>query len=141
MTYLPGDAFHPAPIFEDREFWEHCANKRLCFQACASCGTLRHPPTPVCPVCHSSGTVWREAPPLAQIFTYTIIHHAADERIRASLPYVVAVLEFPGFGPVKLVSNIVAPPESVHIGMMVRLFWEEAAGGMFLPRFRPEDGA
>lgn len=141
MSYLPGDAFHPVPIFDDQEFWAHCAEKRLCFQACAACGTLRHPPTPVCHACQSTETEWREAPSVAQIFSYTIIHHAADERIRAALPYVVIVVEFPDFGPVKLVSNLTAPVEAVRIGMSVRLIWEAASGDVFLPRFVPAGDA
>ncbi|QUT06850.1 OB-fold domain-containing protein [Sphingobium phenoxybenzoativorans] len=147
MTYLPGDAFHPIPIFEDRDFWAYCAKQELRFQACAACGALRHPPTPVCWNCHSTAVEWRLAPTRAVVFSFTIVHHAADDRIRDSLPYVVIVAEFPDYGPVKLVSNLLADPSMVHIGMIVELIWEPAADGMFLPRFvrvgkgDPEAGA
>ena len=137
MSYLPGDAFYPIPIFEDREFWEYCAKQELRFQACAECGSLRHPPTPVCGNCTSTATEWKLAPTRAEVFTYTIVHHAADDRISPALPYVVAVLEFPDFGPVKLVPNIIAEPSEVHIGMAVDLIWEAAGDGLFLPRFTP----
>lgn len=136
MPYLPA-SFAPDPVFDDGEFWNCCARKELRFQACADCGELRHPPTPVCGHCHSTRTEWREAPPRAEIFTYTIIHHPADERIGGNLPYVVALLKFPGFGPVKLVSNVIADPARIHVGMQVELAWEAVEGGMFLPRFIP----
>lgn len=137
MTYLPGDAFYPVPIFEDREFWEYCSKKELRFQACGECGTLRHPPTPVCGTCTSTVVEWKLAPGRATIFSYTIIHHAADDRIKAALPYAVVVLEFPDFGPVKLVSNLIAGLERIHIGMQVDLIWEAAGEGLFLPRYLP----
>lgn len=137
MTYLPGDAFLPVPIFEDRDFWAHCAKKELRFQTCGACGMSRHPPTPVCGVCLSTTVEWKLAPTQATVFSYTIVHHAADDRIKTALPYVVVVLEFPEFGPVKLVSNVIADPSLIHIGMPVDLIWEAADHDMFLPRFVP----
>lgn len=141
MTYLPGDVFCPTPIFEDREFWQYCARKELRFQACGECGVLRHPPTPICPECHSTKVDWRLAPSTANLFTYTIVHHAADDRIAASLPYVVGLVEFPDFGPVKLVTNLIVDPAEVRVGMTVELIWEPAGEDMFLPRYVPVQNA
>jgi len=137
MSYLPKDAFAPHPISEDQEFWQYCAQHDLRFQACADCGELRHPPTPMCGNCQSTATEWKAAPQQGVVFTYTVIHHAADERITVALPYIVALIKFPNFGPVKLVSNVICRPDEIRVGMPVRLVWEDGANGIDLPRFVP----
>ncbi len=137
MTYLPKDVFKPLPIFDDEGFWKHCAERDLRFQACADCGALRHPPTPICWSCQSTRTTWKPAPEHGVVFTYTVVHHAADERISQAVPYVVALIEFPDFGPVKLISNVICKPDEIHVGMSVTLFWEEGDEGLSLPRFKP----
>lgn len=139
MTYLPGDTFFPSPDNDDREFWQNCKNRKLTFQACADCFQLRHPPTPICGNCYSTKVVWRQAPEQAEIFSYTIVSHPAHEAIDKFVPYVVAVVSFENFGPVKLVTNVLAKPERVEIGMKLKLHWEESSDGIFLPRFIPLD--
>lgn len=139
MTYLPKEGFSPVPNFEDQDFWKSCSQRELRFQACADCGSLRHPPTPICWNCQSTRTTWKQAPEQGSIFTYTVVHHSADERISKAVPYVVALIEFPEFGPVKLVSNVMADPATIKIGMSVTLVWEEGAEGTYLPRFTPSE--
>ena len=48
-----------------------------------------------------------------------------------------------GAGDVRLVSNLMdAAPGDLRIGMRVKLAWDEAEGGRFLPRFvRDEEAA
>ena len=38
---------------DDRYFWDGVAEHRLLIQRCAQCGTLRHPPSPMCGSCGS----------------------------------------------------------------------------------------
>jgi uncharacterized OB-fold protein len=138
MAYFPPDMPGLEPSIDDAEFWKWCAGKRLRFQACAKCGLLRHPPTPICAGCHSTEIAWVDAPEEAVVYTFTVVHHAGHPAVKPRLPYVIGVVEFPGLPGVRLVTNITdVPPESVHIGMPVRLWWDELEDGMFLPRFRP----
>ncbi len=108
MIGLPDDVVIPQPNMIDREFWEHCTQRRLMFQACGSCGLLRHPPTPFCSSCQSTELEWRDAPPVAKIYSYTMSHISKEQGLTAGTCYTIAVVEFPDFGPVRLVTNVAA---------------------------------
>lgn len=138
MSYFPADMPRPEPDMDDKAFWESCAEKRLCFQGCADCGTLRHPPTPICYVCHSVNVKMVEAPEEAEVFTYNVIRHASHAAVTGSLPYIGAVVEFAGMPGVRLITNVTdIDPAEMKIGMRVRLWWDDIGENMALPRFRP----
>jgi len=138
MAYFSASMPAPQPNQDDAAFWQACSERRLCFQACAACGAVRHPPLPVCPRCQSMETAWRETAGQGNIYTYTIIHHASHDAVKGKLPYVVAVVEFADVPGVRLVTNITGiEPSHVLIGMPVAMWWDEIGGGMSLPRFRP----
>lgn len=129
----------PHPNFDDRDFWKHCSDRQLRFQACADCGKARHPPTPVCPHCRSFKVAWQQAAGPAQVYTYTVIHHASHEAVKPNLPYVVGVVTFADVPGVRLVTNITGcDPKAVRIGMPVALWWDDIGEGMHVPRFKPE---
>jgi len=140
VTYLPDTLPMPEPAPESRAFWAHCRERRLMFQTCADCDRAAHPPVPLCPACQSAKRAWVEAPELARVFSYTVIHHPADDSVRDAVPYNVVLVEFPGLDGVRLVSNIVdVPPAEIEIGMELNLLWEQGPGGQWLPRFRRRD--
>lgn len=144
MNGLPDEIVIPQPNMVDRKFWEHCTNECLMFQACGSCGLLRHPPTPYCPACQSTLVEWHEAPPVGEIFSYTVSHLSKEHGLSGNSPYIIAVVEFPGFGPVRLVTNIEAQPAQMSIGLEVYLFWKRVSEDMSVPLFKPvenHDGA
>jgi uncharacterized OB-fold protein len=142
MAYFADTMPRPDPNMDDREFWEGCAEKRLIFQCCADCHTARHPPTPICAVCRSSRVEWRPAPAEAEIYTYTVIHHAAHPAVTARLPYVAAVVTFENIKGVRLVTNITdCRPASIKIGMRVTVWWDDIGNGAYLPRFSPVSGS
>lgn len=137
MPYLPETLPAVQPTLDDQKFWAYCRERSLRFQTCARCGTFRHPPMPLCPKCHSDESAWTIAKGPMLIFTYTWVHHPAHPEVKASLPYNVALVEFPACGHVRLVSNVVdASQADLVIGREVFLHWELGNGGQFLPRFR-----
>lgn len=142
MAYLPDDV--PAPEGDETSapFWAHCNERRLAFQQCAACLRLVHPPLPVCPACRSVERAWADAPTTARVFSFTWVHTAAHESVKAVLPYNVALVEFPGLPGVRLVTNVVdAKPATLAIGDPLELVWE-LQGAQWLPRFskRAPDG-
>lgn len=142
MAYFPDTMPRPVPTMDDAGFWASCRERRLRFQACAACGMPRHPPTPVCPACRSTKVAWVDAPDEAEIYTFTVIHHASHPAVRERLPYVGAVIVFPSLAGVRLVSNVTdCPPSAVRIGMKVALWWDDVGDGVLVPRFRPREGA
>jgi uncharacterized OB-fold protein len=141
MSYFPKDMPGVEPDFSDRAYWGFLNERRLRFQGCARCSTLRHPPMPMCPNCHSTEVAWTDAPQQASLFTYTVVRHAAHAAVAGQLPYVVGVVEFEGLAGVRLVTNVTdIDPAGVRIGMPLKLWWDETEG-QWLPRFRPGEAA
>ena len=140
MAYFPDDMPRPIPDWDDRDFWAFCGHKMLKFQTCGECGTLRHPPTPMCGCCQSTEVGWVSAPEEATVYSYNVVHYVSHPAVASKVPYVGALLEFDGLPGVRLVTNITGiPTDSVRIGMKVKLYWDDIGDGMFLPRFRPID--
>jgi uncharacterized OB-fold protein len=136
MPYLPNTVPGPKIDEVNAPFWENCRAHRLTFQQCSDCGHLVHPPLPVCPRCQSLNRGWKESPPSATVFSFTWVHTAAHESVANSLPYNVALVEFPDTPGVRLVTNVVdAKPGELSIGDKVRLKWEDGENGQALPRF------
>jgi len=137
MAYLPDAVPSPEPTLDDRAFWEYCDKQELRFQRCTRCGRVRHPPAPACPHCQSFDSDWVEAPDEAELFSFTVVRHAAHPAVSPALPYNVAIVLFRSLDNVRLVSNVVdAAPEDLRIGMRLALVWERAGNGRSIPRFR-----
>ncbi len=139
MPYLPNDQLRPEPSIDDAPFWEGCRARELRVQCCADCGRHRHPPTPRCPYCQSANLRWEAVRGPARLYTWTEVHHAAHPAVRGRGPYVVAVVEYPEMGGVRVISNLVdaAAPK---IGAELALFWDDVGDGMWLPRYRGAGG-
>lgn len=137
MSYLPDSLPGPEPAIDDKVFWAFCQKKELRFQKCGQCGRVRHPPAPGCQKCGSFEIEWVEAPDEAEIFSFTIVHHAAHEAVRDVLPYNIAIVIYPSLDDVRIISNVVGTAnEHVAIGRPVALVWEKAGNGMWIPRYR-----
>lgn len=142
-SYLPDLGPITEPQLPDHyRFWEYCAQRELRFQCCSSCRRWRHPPAPVCPHCGSPDTEWKLAPLHAELFSFTVVHHAATPALRAHVPYNIAIVAFPELQDIRIVSNVIdVPREALRIGMPLRLVWQEQAPGRVLPLFARAGGA
>ena len=55
-------------------FWEAAARHELVLQTCASCGTIRHPPRPMCAVCNSMEYTFEQASGRGRIWSWVVAH-------------------------------------------------------------------
>lgn len=134
--YLPELHIGRPHLPEHVVFWRYCAHGELRFQRCADCGAYRHPPAPLCPGCRSARSHWELAPDDAELFSYTVVHHAASTALKDAVPYNVAVVAFPSLGNLRIVSNVIdAAPAELKIGMPLILVWQPHKERR-LPRFR-----
>ena len=135
--YLPELHLGRPQLVPHHTFWSCCALGELRFQRCADCRAFRHPPSPLCPRCRSSQSLWDLAPDDAELFSYTVVHHATHPALKTVVPYNVAIVAFPSIGYIRIVSNVidVAPTELV-IGMPLLLTWQAGPADRQLPRFR-----
>jgi uncharacterized protein len=124
---------------DDRYFWDGIAEHRLLIQRCMQCGTLRHPPSPMCGACGSLEWDTQESDGRGRVLTWILSRHpnAPDENAR-----VVVLVELEE--GVRLVSNLVDVPNddpyAEYDDTVVQVDYREH-DGVLLPVFRPADDA
>ena len=138
MRWFPDAMPVPAVSVDTFPWWHAAAEHQLVIQRCASCGTVRHPPRPMCPRCRSFECRWDELSGRGTIYTFTIVHQAFVPDLAEQLPYVVAVVDLEGGEGARLVTNVVdIDPTAVRIGMAVEVVWEDMGPELSLPRVQP----
>lgn len=136
MSYLSDDMPAPVATLDTEAWWESCRRRELRFQKCADCSVLRHPPSPLCPSCRSTGIEWHRSRGVGRVYSFTWVHHPFVPGMKDRLPYNVAVVVLDDAPGVRLVSNVVdAGPAELRADLPVTLVWEESRG-FVLPRFR-----
>jgi uncharacterized OB-fold protein len=93
-------------------FWEGTAAGELRIQQCNACGALRHPPGPMCPVCHAADRGYVVASGRGTIFSF-LVHHAPMLPGR-ELPLTLALVELEE--GVRMVATVPGAPEDLAIG-------------------------
>lgn len=128
----------PAPIRTrlSQPFWDAAAQGRLVIQRCNACGRLQHYPRPWCTACLSDDFGWQTASGNAIVYAHTIVRRALNPAFKDAVPYVYALVELDE--GVRMTTNIVGiAPEDVRIGMAVRIVFEPADDGTYVPLFTP----
>jgi acetyl-CoA acetyltransferase/uncharacterized OB-fold protein len=118
-------------------FWKSGADGRLRIQGCADCGTLVHPPVPICPACRSLSAKPTEVSGLATVVGFTVNTQPWLPQFDLDPPYVIANVALAEDANVRLTTNIVGcEPAEVHIGQEVAVRFEQH-GEVWLPLFEP----
>lgn len=126
----------PVPDADDAPFWDGVRAGKLLLQRCADCGTVRHPPSPMCARCHSVQREWFEASGTGRVYSWIASQHpsAPDDSQR-----IVALIDLDE--GVRMVSNLQdVDLADVRPGMPVQVTFMEIDGTM-LPQFRPTEAA
>ena len=119
----------PQPLVgrDNAYFWEGVAKGAVLIQKCTSCGSLRHPPSPMCPACQSLEWTTVEAGGTAVLHSFTICHHTLPPW--ESGPYAVVLLDLDVEGatrPPRLVCGTRGiAPEDLAVGLPMRLVFED----------------
>lgn len=127
----------PAPGISDdtRFFWDGAREGKLLIQRCKGCNTLRHPPGPVCPHCHSFEWDTVEASGLGTVYSFVVMHY--PEVPPFEYPNPVGLIELDE--GTRLIAQIVgAKPGDIQIGQRVKVEFNTFNDGeLVLPQFRP----
>ena len=120
---------------QNEHFWRGGADGQLRFLRCRVCATWIHPPSPRCPTCLAKEPAAEAVSGLATVLTYTLNHQpwvpSPDH------PYAIAIVELDEQPGLRLMTNIVnCPPDDVHVGMRVRVTFEEH-DDVYVPLFEP----
>ncbi|CAO5167494.1 3-ketoacyl-CoA thiolase [Frankia sp. AiPs1] len=116
-------------------FWTSGSDGRLRIQGCDDCGTLVHPPVPICPHCRGRRSTPIEVSGRGTVVGYTVNAHQWLPGFEP--PYVVAVVALAEQPDVRLTTNIVGcSPQDVRIGQEVAVRFEQHED-VWLPLFEP----
>lgn len=136
-TKLPAPAKRPPPGISDdtRFFWEGANQGKLLIQRCTACGTLRHPPGPVCSKCHSFEWDTVQASGRGTIYSFVVMHYPEVPPFDHPNPIALIELE----EGTRLISQLVGvKPGDVKIGDAVQVEFNTFNDGeLTLPQFRP----
>jgi uncharacterized OB-fold protein len=129
----------PAVTVDNEHFWRGGEHGELRFLRCADCGYWIHPPAPICPECLSRDVAPAAVSGRASVLTFTVNHQPWYPGLDP--PYVVAVVQLPEQGDLRLTTNVVGcEPDQVDFGMEVQVVFEERSDGdasVWLPFFEP----
>jgi uncharacterized OB-fold protein/acyl dehydratase len=130
-----GDVLRPVISPDTAFFWEGTARHELRIQRCGGCGTLRHPPGPMCPVCCFARPEYDVAAGTGEIYSYVVHHHPPVPGRR--LPIVIVLVQLTE--GVRMVGELLGTdPERVRIGLPVRVTFVEVDGELTLPAWQED---
>jgi len=146
-----GAVIRPVVSPDTRFFWDGMLARELRIQRCRECGTLRHPPGPMCPDCGgfrgvvppgqqdgSADPGYVAAAGTGTVFSYVVHHHPPVPGKR--LPIVIALVELDE--GVRVLGEMTAiSPDQVRIGMPVQIEYLRVDDGLTLPAWRPRQVA
>ena len=129
------DVLRPVVSPDTAFFWEGTARHELRIQRCGGCGTLRHPPGPMCPVCGIARPKYDVAAGTGEVYSYVVHRHPPVPG--RQLPIVVALVQLTE--GVRMVGELLdADLERVRIGLPVRVTFTEVDGELTLPAWRED---
>lgn len=121
---------------DSRPYWEAAQRGELLIQRCRGTGRAFLYPRRWSPFDYSAEPAWEKASGRGTVYSYSIVHQAPYAAFKDDCPYVLAIVELQE-GPRMMANILHCPPESVHIGMAVKLCFETRAGGFRIPQFEP----
>jgi uncharacterized OB-fold protein len=122
----------------NREFWTSGASGELRITRCRSCRRWVFPLSFACPDC-GGAAAYETTSGRGTVFTYTTDAHPYNPAV--PVPYDIAIVELVDQEGLRFTTNVVdCPPGDVHIGMPVRVRFEQN-GDVFVPVFAPHRGA
>ena len=125
----------PQPTALTAPFWDATREQRLLVQWCEECDAGIYYPRWACPTCLGGDLTWKESTGRGELYTFNVLHQAANPMMADMVPYVVALVELDE--GVRMLTNIVdTPHDDLKVGMAVTVAWEPLSDGRHLPVFR-----
>lgn len=124
----------PAISPDTEFFWNGLRERKLLIQRCGQCGSLRHPPRPMCPKCRCLQWDTIESSGRGAVYSYAIPHEPRFPGFE--YPYIVVLVQLDE--GVRLVSNLRdIDPADVTVGMPVEVCYQDFDNDLMLHQFRP----
>ncbi len=132
----PYDKLVPSPTPDTQPYWTGLNEGRLCLQACADCGKVRHYPRPVCDACYSMNVAWVTASGRGTVHSWTITHYAFHPGFKGDLPYILVTVDLDE--GVRMNAQVRGITQGdLRIGLPVKIGFDKVKDGLTLPVFEP----
>ncbi|MBM5810452.1 MAG: hypothetical protein FJ191_00580 [Gammaproteobacteria bacterium] len=132
VAAAPPGRLRPPVNRDNAFFWEGIAAGRLLVQRCTGCGTLRHPPGPMCPQCQSLEWDTVQSSGRGTLYSFVVAHHPPIPPFEYPLPILLVDME-EGWRLVANAFQIERP--ALEIGMPLAVEIVEVEPGFRLPFF------
>ena len=94
----------------DKEFWEATRRHELVVQQCNACKACQWGPELICHKCHSFDLGWRKVSGRGRLYSWVRCWNPVHPALKEACPYIVAVVELPDAGNVRMVGNLLGDP-------------------------------
>ena len=130
----PAQRMRPVLGHDNKWWWDRINEGELPIQRCKQCGTLHHPPRPMCWKCQSLEWDYIVSSGKGTVYSYVVLHRPQFPGYE--YPLVAAIIELEE--GTRIASNVVGiEPADVKIGMAVKVSIENVDEKLKLPLFRP----
>lgn len=124
---------------ETQPFWDGCKAGKFIVQHCDDCDKFQTYYRAFCCHCWSSTMTDVAVSGAGTVWGTTVTYRNSTPGWEDWLPYVMAIIELPE--GVKVVTNVInCDPESVYVGMPVRVTFVPVTDEITLPYFEPAEG-
>ena len=125
----------PQPTTDTREFWAGCNREQLLYQKCRHCRHVQFYPRQNCIACDSPDVVFEPSTGLGNVYSYTVVHHPANDSFKADTPFVLALVDFDeGF---RAMLNVVGDgSQEIRISARVCVVFEQRTPDQKIPQAR-----
>ncbi|MSQ42029.1 MAG: DNA-binding protein [Dehalococcoidia bacterium] len=118
----------PSPDGLGKEFWDAVRRHELVVQRCNDCKQYQWGPEYICYHCHSFNLGYQKVSGRGRLYTWERVWHPLHEKVADRVPYIIAIVELPDAGNVRMVGNLVGDPlQQVRIGSEVEVVFEDHA--------------
>jgi len=136
VTDKERERYVPVPDGDSLEFWKGTEHGMLVVHACRGCGHRQLDSPRRCQACQSGDLYLETVSGDGVIYSFTIVRRAPAKSLEDRVPYVLALITLSS--GVRMVSNVVnCDPDSVAIGMPVKVVFERISEEINLPVFVP----
>lgn len=121
-----------------RPFWTGAKQGQFLLQQCQQCSTFQFHPKPWCIECGSRELEWTEAKPGGSVYSFTVSRTVAMNYPgwEGELPVLMCLIDLDD-GARMYAQVTHCDPEAIHIGMRVKVHFEDISEEAGIPKFRP----
>lgn len=126
----------PKPYQDTAPYWDAAKEHKFVIQQCDDCGKFQFYPRGICSHCHSSNLSWRDSEGKGTIYSFTVSERAPHPGFKDRLPFILAMIDL-AEGP-RMMSNLIdCDPDTLKIGMPVKVVFDDITEEITLPKFTP----